>query len=738
MADYDAGEFFSDDGIDAATAAELESNAIQFTQHLTQGGRTSEPPSSDYGDDDFEDEDLDDAVVYDESRRISETFHPLQQHATHVVRRREQLQQARCKGATNINAVSSRSLTPNWTSQSQSASHGAREIPNAMSFPARRNVNAASTTANPASDVEALQKQIQDLLRQQEVLKQNLNARSGEIAIVRSKHEKTAKEYERELTTIKKLNAERVANLQKTVESARESEKVAATELEFVKRDLFEEAQKVKHIKRSKSKETPVNDLVTTPKRRKSAGHGDGFDDDEIQIISPSNIQGRKSNGGTPTKAGAKRKRKGADSPKVPLNIVQDEELLPQPNVSILDEILLERLKRPDDRLEFLETLLDHRPGPSQLKIVEEFAKFSFASSAGESFVSIVFGKLPKISSKSSAGDFAIEVCEIFISLWSQCLTEKFNIKYEPIPLFISLLMLALELKTLAIAPYIIDSLLPVAQETGEIVGIRRFKRESCSQFEKDIDVSACLALIHLAALGCMHDKEHNIRFWRLMRLDFVLMILSQHQPVKDFDMMLQLLSMSTMRDSIGPKLMDQDKQYDQAKYIIDRVSLLLVSLPTLEKGATKHDVAIISNLRLQILRTFDAFCQTPWGGEVLALHRYAVGRLVKLMSDELDAMYDHRSRHKQSARLVCLTIRILYYLVTKHDESLKIQEKLSMIHGGAQKYLICLARINFAEGELVLDADIDPEVSECAHEMLELAVTPEEGDAIHSAFLAA
>jgi hypothetical protein len=63
------------------------------------------------------------------------------------------------------------------------------------------------------------------------------------------------------------------------------------------------------------------------------------------------------------------------------------------------------------------------------------------------------------------------------------------------------------------------------------------------------------------------------------------------------------------------------------------------------------------------------------------------------------------------------------------------MQERLSTIHGGNQKYLVCLARLNFSEGGLVLDADLEPEVAECAHELLELAVTPEEGDAIHAAF---
>lgn len=65
------------------------------------------------------------------------------------------------------------------------------------------------------------------------------------------------------------------------------------------------------------------------------------------------------------------------------------------------------------------------------------------------------------------------------------------------------------------------------------------------------------------------------------------------------------------------------------------------------------------------------------------------------------------------------------------------MQQKLSVIHGGTQKYLISLARLNFSEDDLVLEAEIDAEVAECAHEMLELAVTPEEGDAIHAAFSA-
>jgi hypothetical protein len=211
-------------------------------------------------------------------------------------------------------------------------------------------------------------------------------------------------------------------------------------------------------------------------------------------------------------------------------------------------------------------------------------------------------------------------------------------------------LTFCLEVKTLAIAPFIIDNLVPAAQLTAEIIAIPRFNRTSYTQFEKDIDVSACLAILHLAAQGCINNVAHTSRFWRAMRLDFVLMILSQHQPVEDFDMMLQLLSMSVMKESIGPIAPEPDAelQLPRAGYIIDRVSLLLINNPTVPDGSTKHDASVIAGLRLQILRTLEAFCQTTWGGAAVAVHPNAIGRLVKLMSNELDALYDYRSGHKQ------------------------------------------------------------------------------------------
>lgn len=210
------------------------------------------------------------------------------------------------------------------------------------------------------------------------------------------------------------------------------------------------------------------------------------------------------------------------------------------------------------------------------------------------------------------------------------------------------MLTFALELKTLAIVPFIIGSLMPVAQRTAELIAVSRFKQEKCTESEEHIDVTRCLELMHLAAQASMSTVDHTINFWRLMRLDFVLMILSPHQPLRDFDIMLQLLAMSTMKDSIGPQAVDQDTQSEIARYIIDRISLPLVAQPTVKAEQKKHDTNVIAALRMQILRTFEAFCQHPWGGEAVALHLHAIGRIVKIMSNELDTLYNYRAGHKQ------------------------------------------------------------------------------------------
>jgi hypothetical protein len=294
------------------------------------------------------------------------------------------------------------------------------------------------------------------------------------------------------------------------------------------------------------------------------------------------------------------------------------------------------------------------------------------------------------------------------------------------------MLTTALELKTLAIAPYIIDVLLPTAQKTADLIAIPRFQCNPTDPWDKDINISSCLSLLYITALGCMSESSHIIRFWRLMRFDLVLMILSPNQLVSDFSLMLQILSTSVLKDSFGP-IPSPDQMQDFAAPIVDRLTYPLHEIPYLPMSNEKVPSDIIRSLRLEILQLLTGMTRSPFASSAICKHPAALGRLVSLMSDELDALYDYHSGHSSSSLILTLSTRLLYHLVTKYE--VDMQAKLATILGGSQKYLLVLSRLNFAEEDLVLEAGIGEDVQGLALELLNSWVTPEEVGEVNGAF---
>ena len=158
------------------------------------------------------------------------------------------------------------------------------------------------------------------------------------------------------MTAIRKLNEDKLAKQQKALEAARTAEKNAATERDFIKQDLAQESERVRRLNRAREAEKKDGSTVTTPKKKKALAHRDGFDDDEIEILSPSKISPSKfqrRTAGSPAKPG-KRKRKAVESPVAPLEVVHAEEPPAedlQPRLPVVDEAIIERLGRQDDRL---------------------------------------------------------------------------------------------------------------------------------------------------------------------------------------------------------------------------------------------------------------------------------------------------------------------------------------------------------------------------------------------------
>lgn len=85
---------------------------------------------------------------------------------------------------------------------------------------------------------------------------------------------------------------------------------------------------------------------------------------------------------------------------------------------------------------------------------------------------------------------------------------------------------------------------------------------------------------------------------------------------------------------------------------------------------------------------------------------------------------------------MITTATRLLYFLVTRHDNIINLQQKLQAIHGGAHIYLLCFSRLNYSEGDLVIESGIEPDIVGIAAELLDLLVSPEEGEAIYSAFV--
>lgn len=428
--------------------------------------------------------------------------------------------------------------------------------------------------------------------------------------------------------------------------------------------------------------------------------------------------------------------------------------------------------------------------------------------------------------------DFA----ELAIDLWQRCLSERYH---APIYYLAALVIYTLELNAVDVAPHVISSLIPVCATTCRLVALPRFNTVDGNltdhpdavvrQLSLDIDVTQCLSLLHLAALGCLSppagepEEASNapkpspqFQFWRTMELDFVLIMLSPKNPESDWLGMLSLLWTSVSPESLGPVPSSATNQADRngrvespemaAATVIDCVSSFLCESPRwAAPGSVKEIVA-----RSAALKTLVAFATSPFGALQLADSDVAIPRLVTVLCWAIDRLYDvdvalpsrragmqrtgngsrtggedavaldkeasshagdvvdvmedvtyqeqlandqdggivgsiildeELDRQPRTQELLCRLIsqatQLLHFLVTdpRTADVANTATKLAASHGGSQRYLLTLARLTFAEEDLVLEAGIDAETVDLAHELLELAVTPEEGEKVAEMF---
>lgn len=132
------------------------------------------------------------------------------------------------------------------------------------------------------------------------------------------------------MAVTRKLHAEEMAKQKAEIEAARKDREKMETNNRFLEHDLAEEAKKARNVKKRILKDgtgnvsraqPPLNvSPAATPKKDRAAPFRDGFDDDEVMLISPSKEQARgKQNASTPKAAKRKRLVSATNSPGQPL-----------------------------------------------------------------------------------------------------------------------------------------------------------------------------------------------------------------------------------------------------------------------------------------------------------------------------------------------------------------------------------------------------------------------------------
>ncbi|KAG8528519.1 uncharacterized protein KY384_007437 [Bacidia gigantensis] len=563
--------------------------------------------------------------------------------------------------------------------------------------------------------------------------KDNTYAKFGEIAIVRANASKIEKEYENRAKAMQKDHSDEVTRQRLELEKAKAELQKIATEKDFLENDLAEGTKQVRNLQQAmKNADKSVDVKTTTPKKQRS-GLGDGFDDGEIQPLSPSKLALR-AKVGTP-KAGSKRKRKPpGDSPtKQSLELdrplgndssgdrgpaLQKTPSEPTPQAPI----------RQDQDLTFLQRFLDHHLTGFQERTIETLARYKFPSQPSMALSTLLLDKLSPLHMSPNTTNLPSAIALEVISLLAQCIQEKYH---DPIRLLVDQVMFILMIKPFKIAPDLTNSLMSLLQEIADVVIIPRCQKKSPRPDRAQISSTDCLETMRLMATQVSPYREESTRFWRTIRFDFVMMLLSFIHPIHELHLTLRILHTSILANSFAMIIPPGDGKQDATESrVLENLSRLLVEPPRPTQGEPLLTGLELAGLRLSILDLVQEMAANDYAVLAICRHKLLIGRLVRLMNDSLAHAYDYTAAHSLLIALVNQATRLLFYFMQNYTEHFNIAEKLSVIPGGEKKFLIVLTRLAFSEG-LFLEEGIEDDVMDIAQRMLEERVSPEEAEGL-------
>ncbi|KAK4161336.1 hypothetical protein QBC43DRAFT_323854 [Cladorrhinum sp. PSN259] len=507
-------------------------------------------------------------------------------------------------------------------------------------------------------------------------LESELTTAQGEAAIMRSKYDKAQTEREADIARLKKQAAEQTAKQERVIEEAKAAQRTANTELQFARQDLREGLGRARGKKHETGSTTPQ-------KKNKTWGQPDGFDSLEAISTSPTKNHAalRRQNTAsgaqstterTPTKG--KRKRPAVDSPSFALEIQDAEDGFVRPKP--VDPAFLPIRSANDLPYDFLRLVLEHNALSDQPPTFDLFSRYALPSEPTTTFAAMILQKLPRLGKPSEPLLLLADFAQMILDIWQRCLAERYH---APIYYLASLVRFTLDLNSVGVAPRIISTLIPVCTTTCRLVAQPRFNSVDGNlsahpdnvirQLCLDIDVTQILALLHLAALGCVVPKpiapgdesevdaakpqfSPQVEFWRTIEPDFILMMLSPKHPERDWLATIGMLWSSVLAGSVGPiptkvsmaglsrggaKRTEAEDLAEVSAGVISRVSSFLIEIPPWAPRGSLKELKV----RFNALRTLKIFSSSPYGAVQIAHHEVAIPRVVTAWSWAIDRMYD-------------------------------------------------------------------------------------------------
>lgn len=613
-----------------------------------------------------------------------------------------------------------------------------------------------SDTAELMARIAQLEAEQTRLQRLEQDARRAAATKQGEIAIVRAKEQKAAKEYERRLSVMQKLHADEAAKQKAELEAMRKQREKMETDNRFLQHDLAQETDRMKRTAgSSKLRQTKEKD---TPRKRKQ-GHGDGFDDSEVLMVSPSRSR-EKSKDQTPT-AGAKRKRSAQDSPLPALSFAQPAKPSREPSgeQAIPPDINLHANRDSIDareQYEYVQRMLNHKKSGSKDRTIELFSKYSFPSDPARSLASIFYDGLSSPSRNPGIDHMPLKVSYTLLGLWSSCLHEK---TYEPLALILDMLRAALYFELSAEVCKLVEEAVPICLQSIDLVVTpviqsqhasfsATFDHNAQDDLATKVNVDEVVEFLLFINQSAALNPERLETFWQHIHFKGSLLMLNKVQPLPRIKEALQILSTSILDTTFGVISSDAAQQEQQEQTTVDRLATWLFETPRAPKDEKSYTEEELAELRIETLSVFKKMCLTDHGGQLLARHRFAIAKLVKFLHGQVGKLYNIRpyacrrrrssssdddsqpSIHDLTISTINTTVRVLHHVLRTFDESIDLTGKLEVERGGYHAFLISMSRVAFSE-QLVFEAGIEMEVIEAAHDILDNVLSPEEGEAI-------